>query len=80
MPKKYVIKHLGSILQKKGGVDQDVSYKLVKWHGTSVSYNCKVPAKLKGKFHKTTARQAMLYGAEWQQKSNMMENKGGTKE
>lgn len=71
MPKKYIIKHLGSILQKKGDVDQDVSYKLVKWHGTSV---------LKGKFHKTTVRQAMLYGAEWRQKSNMMENKGGTKE
>lgn len=80
MPKKYAIKHLGSILHNKGDDDQDVSYKLVKWHGTSVSCNCKVPAKLKGKFHKTRVRQAVLYGAEWRQKSNMMENKGATKE
>ena len=69
VPKKETFRYLGSMLQKDGDIDADVSHRIkagwMKWRQESgVLCDKRVPQKLKGKFYRTTIRPAMLYGAE----------------
>jgi hypothetical protein len=65
--KKDTFRYLGSMLQKDGDIDEDVSHRIkaswLKWHQVSdVLCDPRVPLKLKGKFYRTAIRPAMLYG------------------
>jgi hypothetical protein len=67
--KKDTFRYMGSMLQKNGDIDEDVSHRMkaawLKWHqGSGVLCDPRVPLKLKGKFYKTAIRPAKLYGAE----------------
>jgi hypothetical protein len=67
--KKDTFRYLGSMLQKNGDIDEDVSHRIkagwLKWRQASdVLCDHRVPLKLKRKFYRTTIRPAMLYGAE----------------
>src|SRR6185295_6703177 len=69
VPKRDTFRYLGSMLQRDGDIDDDVSHRIkagwMKWRQASgVLCDKKVPQKLKGKFYRTTIRPAMLYGAE----------------
>jgi hypothetical protein len=69
VPKKDIFRYLGSMLQKNGDINEDVSHRIkagwLKWHHSSgILCDPRVPLKLKGKFYKTMIRPAMLYGAE----------------
>jgi hypothetical protein len=69
VPIKDIFRYLGSMLQKNGDIDEDVSHRIklswLKWHQASgVLCDLRVPLKLKGKFYKTAIRPTMLYGAE----------------
>jgi hypothetical protein len=68
VPKKDIFHYLGSMLQKNGDIDEDVSHRIkanwLKWRQASdVLCHPRVPLKLKGKFYRTTIRPAMLYGS-----------------
>jgi hypothetical protein len=67
--KKDTFCYLGSMLQKDGDIDEDVSHRIkigcLKWRQASgVLCDPRVPLKLKSKFYRTAVRPAMLYGAE----------------
>ncbi|AQL02844.1 Retrovirus-related Pol polyprotein LINE-1 [Zea mays] len=69
VPKKDTFRYLGSMLQKEGDIDEDVSHRIkagwLKWRqAAGVLCDPLVPHKLKGKFYRTAIRPAMLYGAE----------------
>ena len=69
VPKRDTFRYLGSMLQRDGDIDEDVSHRIkagwMKWRQASgVLCDKKVPQKLKGKFYRTAIRPAMLYGAE----------------
>ncbi|PWZ33556.1 Craniofacial development protein 2 [Zea mays] len=69
VPKKDTFRYLGSMLQKDGDIDEDVSHIIkagwLKWRqAAGVLCDPRVPHKLKGKFYRTAIRPAMLYGAE----------------
>ena len=69
VPKKDTFRYLGSMLQRDGDIDEDVSHRIkagwMKWRQASgVLCDKRVPQKLKGKFYRTAIRPAMLYGAE----------------
>jgi hypothetical protein len=69
IPKKDTFHYLGSMLQKDGDIDEDLSHRIkadwLKWRqASSVLCDPSVPLKLKGKFYRTAIRPAMLYGAE----------------
>jgi hypothetical protein len=69
VPKKDTFYYLGSMLQKNGDIDEDVSHRIkvgwLKWRQASgVLCDPRVPLKLKVKFYRTAIRSAMLYGAE----------------
>ncbi|PWZ56166.1 hypothetical protein Zm00014a_032155 [Zea mays] len=69
VPKKDTFHYLGSMLQKDGDIDEDVSHRIkagwLKWRqAAGVLCDPWVPHKLKDKFYRTTIRPAMLYGAE----------------
>ncbi|KAG2552506.1 hypothetical protein PVAP13_9KG465426 [Panicum virgatum] len=69
VPKRDTFRYLGSMLQRDGNIDEDVSHRIkagwMKWRQASgVLCDKKVPQKLKGKFYRTAIRPAMLYGAE----------------
>ena len=69
VPKKDTFRYLGSMLQKEGDIDEDVSHRIkagwLKWRqAAGVLCDPRVPHKLKGKFYRTAIRPAMLYGAE----------------
>ncbi|PWZ11227.1 Craniofacial development protein 2 [Zea mays] len=69
VPKKDTFRYLGSMLQKEGDIDEDVSHRIkagwLKWRqAAGVLCDHRVPRKLKGKFYRTAIRPAMLYGAE----------------
>jgi hypothetical protein len=69
IPKKDTFRYLGSMLQRDGDIDEDVSHRIkagwMKWRQASgVLCDKRVPQKLKGKFYRTAIRPAMLYGAE----------------
>lgn len=62
-------KYLGSIFQKNGNIDQDVTHRSqcgwLKWRSASgVLCDRGVPLKLKGKYYRTAIRPALLYGSE----------------
>jgi hypothetical protein len=67
--KKNTFRYLGSILQKDGDIDEDLSHRIkpgwLKWRQASgVLCDLRVPLKLKNKFYRITIRPFMLYGAE----------------
>lgn len=69
VPEKDTFRYLGSMLQKDGDIDEDVSHRIktgwMKWRQASgVLCDRRVPQKLKGRFYRTAIRPAMLYGAE----------------
>ncbi|KAG2581508.1 hypothetical protein PVAP13_6KG039370 [Panicum virgatum] len=69
VPKRDTFRYLGSMLQRDGDIDEDVSHRnkagWMKWcQASGVLCDKKVPQKLKGKFYRTAIRTAMLYGAE----------------
>jgi hypothetical protein len=69
IPKKDTFRYLGSMLQKNGDIDEDVSHRIkvgwLKWRQASgVLCDPRVPLKLKDKFYRTAIRLAILYGAE----------------
>jgi hypothetical protein len=58
IPKKDTFRYLGSMLQKDGDIDEDVSHRIktgwLKWRQASgVLCDPRVPLKLKGKFYRT---------------------------
>jgi hypothetical protein len=67
--KKDTFCYLGSMLQKDGDIDEDLSHRIkaswLKWRQASdVLCNPMVPLKLKDKFYRTMIRPTILYGAE----------------
>jgi hypothetical protein len=69
VPKKDIFLYLGSMLQRDGDIDEDVSHRIkagwMKWRQASgVLCDKRVPQKPKDKLYRTTIRPAMLYGAE----------------
>ena len=69
VPGMDTFRYLGSILQRDGDIDEDVSHKIkagwMKWRQASgVLCDKRVTQKLKGKFYRTAIRPAMLYGTE----------------
>jgi hypothetical protein len=59
VPKKDTFHYLGSMLQKEGDIDEDVSHRIkaewLKWRQVAgVLCDPWVPHKLKGKFYRTT--------------------------
>ena len=80
VPKRDTFRYLGSMLQRDGDIDEDVSHRIkagwMKWRQASgVLCDKKVPQKLKGKFYRTAIRPAMLYGAEcWPTKRGTSNN------
>jgi hypothetical protein len=67
--KKDTFRYLGSMLQKNGDIDEDVSHRIkVGWlkcrQASGVLCDPRVPIKLKEKLYRTAIRPAMLYGAE----------------
>ena len=76
VPKKNTFRYLGSMLQKDGDIDADVSYRIkagwIKWRQASGTLcDKRVPRKLKCKFYRTAIRTTMLYEAEcWPTKIN----------
>jgi hypothetical protein len=69
VPKKNTFHYLGSLLQKNGDIDEDVSHRIkagrLKWRQASgVLCDPRVPLKLKDKFYRAVIRPAMLYRAE----------------
>jgi hypothetical protein len=68
VPKKDTFRYWGSMLQKDGDIDEDVSHKIkTGWlklrQASGVLCDPRVPLKLKGKFYRTAIRPAMWYGA-----------------
>jgi hypothetical protein len=69
VPKKDTFCYLGSMLQKDGDIDEDVSHRIkadwLKWRQASnVLCDPWVPLKLKDKFYRIAIRPGMLYRAE----------------
>jgi hypothetical protein len=69
VPKKDTFHYMGSMLQKNGDIDEDVSHKIKvgwsKWRQASdVLCDHRVPLKLKDKFYRTVIRSTVLYRAE----------------
>jgi hypothetical protein len=69
IPKKDTFYYLGSMLQKGGDIDEDLSHRIkAGWlkcrQASGVLCDPRVPLNLKGKFYRTVIRPAMLYGAE----------------
>jgi hypothetical protein len=69
VPKKDTFHYLGSMLQKDGDIDEDISHRIkvgwLMWRQASyVLCDPRVTLKLKGKFYRTVIRPVILYGVE----------------
>ncbi|KAG5625058.1 hypothetical protein H5410_010276 [Solanum commersonii] len=70
IPKRESFKHLGSVIQESGDIDDDVTHRIgvawMKWRLASrVLCDKKIPSRLKGKFYRVVVRPALLYGGEY---------------
>ncbi|XP_075221337.1 uncharacterized protein LOC142324294 [Lycorma delicatula] len=68
MPKCTSFKYLGSILNQRGGCEQDVNYRItVAWlkrqQISAVLCDKRIPPKLKGRMYTAVVRPALTYGA-----------------
>ena len=68
-PKVEKFKYLGSIIQQKGDIDQDINQRikasLIKWkYASGVLCDKRMPVGLKGKVYRMVVRPAVLYGVE----------------
>jgi hypothetical protein len=66
VPKKDIFRYLGSMLQRDGNIDEDVSYRIkagwMKWRQASrVLCDKRVPHKLEDKFYRTAIRPASVF-------------------
>jgi hypothetical protein len=79
VPKKDIFCYLGSMLEKDGDIDEDVSHRIkagwLKWRQAfGVLCDPRVPLKLIGKLYRTTIRPAMLYGVKcWHTKRQQVQ-------
>jgi len=85
IPQVSKFRYLGSILQRDGEIDGDVTHRIqagwTKWRNASgVLCDRKIPLKLKGKFYRTAVRPAMLYGSECWAVKGQQEHKMGVAE
>ena len=69
VPKKDTFRYLGSMVQRDGDINADVSHRIkigwIKWRqASSILCDKRVPQKLKSKFYRTAIRPTILYGAE----------------
>jgi hypothetical protein len=69
VPKKDIFRYLGSMFQKNGDIDEDVSHRIkvgwLKWRQASgVLCDLRVSLKIKCKFYRTAIRPTILYGVE----------------
>ena len=69
VPRKGTFRYLGSMLQRDGDIDEDISHRIragwMKWRQASgILCDKRVPQKLNGKFYRMVIRPAMLYGTE----------------
>jgi hypothetical protein len=69
VPKKDTFRYLGSMFQKDGDIDKDLSHRIkadwLKWRQVSdVLCDPRVPLKVKSKFYRTAIQSVMLYVAE----------------
>ena len=82
VPQKDAFRYLGSMLQKDGGIDEDVNHRIkagwMKWcQDSGILCDKRVPQKLKGKFYRTAVQPTMLYGAEcWPAKRRHVQQLG----
>jgi hypothetical protein len=65
VPKKDTFRYMGSMLQKDGDINEDLSHRIkagwLKWcQASGVLCDPRVPLKIKGKFYRTTIRPAMF--------------------
>ena len=68
-PKKDAFRYMGSMLQRDGDIDAEVSHRIkagwMKWRqASSFLYDKRVPEKLKSKFYRTIIRPTMMYRVE----------------
>ena len=80
VPNKDTFRYLGSMLQKDGDIDEDVSHRIkagwMKWRQASGVLR-RVPQKLKGRFIRTAIHPAILYGTEcWPTKRRHIQKLG----
>src|SRR5215470_4611566 len=85
IPQVLKFRYLGSILQRDGEIDGDVTHRIqagwTKWRNASgVLCDRKIPLKLKGKFYRTAVRPVMLYGSECWAVKGQQEHKMGVAE
>ena len=79
---KDTFRYLGSMLQKDGGIDEDVNHRIkAGWmkcrQASGILCDKRVPQKLKGKFYRMAVRPAMLYVAEcWPTKRRHVQQLG----
>ena len=69
VPRVEKFKYLGSIVEEKGDIDEDISHRIrvgwQKWKKASgVLCDKRIPLKLKGRVYRMVVRPTLLYGAE----------------
>ena len=69
VPQVEKFKYLGSIVEKRGDIDEDISHRIragwQKWRKTfGVRCDKKIPFRLKGMVYRMIVRPTLLYGAE----------------
>jgi len=69
VPRVERFKYLGSIVEEKGDIDEDISHRIragwQKWKKVSrVLCDKEIPFRIKGRVYRMAVRPALLYGAE----------------
>jgi len=69
VPRVEKFKYLGSIVEERGDIDEDISHRIsVRWQTwkkvSGVLCDKKIPFRLKGRVYQMVVRPALLYGAD----------------